>query len=515
MRATLWRLHKWLGVMSCVGVVLWGVSGILHPIMSRLQPKPAQFMPPLQRIDLRDAQPLATVLNTHGMQTITQAGLATVQGVPAYRIALPGTPEALYFNTHTGQVIQAGDARQAEQLARHYTGLATTPIKVSSLITAFDSDYPAVNRILPVWRVEFDQQDGLRAYVDTSQARLVTLSDNTRAVLSPLFRALHNWTFFEGNPLLQVVVISAVLLCVLFSACSGIYFYLLMRPSAARRLSSSPLKRTHRALGIAVSLTAITATVSGFYHLIQTWQRDTQPAPRIEESFAVNVLPSPAWRALAAKSLSRANLARLNGEVVWEITPAGAAMGPRAQVAHLARPHDEHADHAPATKPARSGPASEVILADGTTLANGAEALARDLASRHAGLSKEAIVSVEKITKFGGEYGFVFKRLPVYRVQFSGPGNPRYYVETTTGTLASRVDDWDALEGKSFSYLHKWHLTDAGKDLRDILLALFTLGNVVVAIMGLVLFKRRRKSETTAYPATVPLTSGPIGKAPH
>ena len=38
MRATLWKLHKWLGVVTCVGVVLWGVSGILPPIMSRLQP---------------------------------------------------------------------------------------------------------------------------------------------------------------------------------------------------------------------------------------------------------------------------------------------------------------------------------------------------------------------------------------------------------------------------------------------------------------------------------------------
>ena len=509
MRATLWKLHKWLGVVTCVGVVLWGVSGILHPIMSRLQPKPAQFMPPVQRVALGQARPLAEVLSANGIGRITEAGIATVGGVPAYRIRLAGDTEARYFNTQNAQPLDRGDARYAEQLARHYTGLSGTPVRSSRLITAFDADYPSVNRILPVWRVDFEQDDGLRAYVDTAQTRLVTLSDHTRGVLSPLFRALHNWTFLEESPVLQVGVISVVLVCVLFSACSGIYFYALMRPSAARRLLHAPLKRTHRTLGILVSLTAITASVSGLYHLIQTWQRDAHPVPMIAQDYSVDELNGAAWQTVAAQPLARFALARLEGQAVWQITPAGSPMGPRAQVAHLARSHNEHADHAPAAKPSPGGPASEVILANGTTLAHGAEALAKDLAARYARLPLASIVSVEKITKFGGEYGFVFKRLPVYRVQFSGAANPRYFVETTTGALASRVDDWDALEGKSFSWLHKWHFTDAGKDVRDFLLALFTLGNVVVAVMGLTLFLRRKKSQAQVDPAVVPAAARP------
>jgi hypothetical protein len=115
----------------------------------------------------------------------------------------------------------------------------------------------------------------------------------------------------------------------------------------------------------------------------------------------------------------------------------------------------------------------------------------RALAAFYSGLPDERIVSVQFVTRFEGEYGFIFKRLPVYRVEYATPDHARYYIEPATGALAARIDDGDALEGKTFSYLHKWHVTDKGKDVRDALLALFALGNVAVALMGLTLFTRR------------------------
>jgi uncharacterized iron-regulated membrane protein len=106
-----------------------------------------------------------------------------------------------------------------------------------------------------------------------------------------------------------------------------------------------------------------------------------------------------------------------------------------------------------------------------------------------------SVVQTEFIQKFSGEYGFINKRLPVVKVQFSEPGNPRYYIEPVTGVLAARVDDLDALEGKSFAYLHKWHFTDGGKDLRDFLLALFAFLNVVIAVAGVALYVKRLKKQ--------------------
>jgi hypothetical protein len=162
--------------------------------------------------------------------------------------------------------------------------------------------------------------------------------------------------------------------------------------------------------------------------------------------------------------------------------------------------------------PPQARGASEVLIGShGRKLEANDDTLARHLAASLSGLPQESIRSVDRITKFGGEYGFVFKRLPVHRVEFAASGNPRFYVEVSTGSLAARVDDGDALEGKSFSYLHKWHFTEAGKDLRDFTLATFAFGHVVVALLGMSLFiKRRRRSAPDTAGISAELVTRPM-----
>ena len=41
--------------------------------------------------------------------------------------------------------------------------------------------------------------------------------------------------------------------------------------------------------------------------------------------------------------------------------------------------------------------------------------------------------------QFGGEYGFINKRLPVWKIQFANDAT-RWYVETASGELALRAD---------------------------------------------------------------------------
>jgi uncharacterized iron-regulated membrane protein len=499
MRATLWKLHQWLGLLTCAGVLMWGLSGVMHPLMSRLQPKPATFMPPPQSITLEQAVPLSTVLALRRIAHIEQAGLATIDGEAAYRVQVSGQPVARYFTTERGQEIIDGDSRYAKQLARHYTGLTTQAVTDVRLMTTFDDDYPAVNRLLPVWRVAFDRDDGLRAYIDTSQARLATLSNDTRQTLTQIFQFAHTWSFAEGMPALQVAVMTAILFCVLFSALSGIYFYVILRPGAARRLSGRPLARWHRVISVSVSFFALTAAVSGAYHLFYGFSKRNEAPPVIQQKFEVGSLQGEGWKAVANRPLSRLGIAMLGGRPVWQAMPsnASAASGLRAQVANLAgSAHDEHAHHRNVGMGTLSGPpgkAAPMIIDMQTGESNASvEAVARHLAARYAGRPESDITDTLLITAFGDEYGFLFKRLPVYCIEFSGEAHPRYYVEPSTGALAARIDDGDALEGKSFAYLHKWSFIDINKDVRDALLALFALANVIVACIGFTLFVRRR-----------------------
>ncbi len=61
-------------------------------------------------------------------------------------------------------------------------------------------------------------------------------------------------------------------------------------------------------------------------------------------------------------------------------------------------------------------------------------------------ISNNSITSAKLITKFAGEYGFVNKRLPVWRIETDTDQNDRYYIEAITGTLSLHVQSSDVCE---------------------------------------------------------------------
>ena len=42
MKKQFYLIHKWIGLISFLAIVIWNLSGFLHPIMSWTQPRPVQ-----------------------------------------------------------------------------------------------------------------------------------------------------------------------------------------------------------------------------------------------------------------------------------------------------------------------------------------------------------------------------------------------------------------------------------------------------------------------------------------
>lgn len=490
MRAVLWKTHRWLGMVALVGVLMWGLSGVMHPIMSRLQPVPAQFMPPRLVWSPAEAPNPSARLHALGLRDVHSLHSVTLHGQAHWLTHKDTARPGVLINARTGEVVPDGERLLAEALARHYSGLPDTPVLGTRLLTRFDDHYSAVNRLLPVWEVRFARDDGLRAYIDTRQMRLATLTDHTRHTLSSVFQWAHNWHFLAAWPWLQRAVMSAILLAAATSAITGLTFWWLLRPGATRRLAHRPWRRRHRRLGLLVALTSLSFAVSGAFHLwmktIHTAPVSSQVGSRVSPPEQPLSLPSDAaWqRVQALGAVGRMDLLRNGQQVAWWVQPPGTS-GPKAQVAALAHSHAPSAD----LHGERAGP--WLVDADGQARQNAESALAIALAARHSGLPATNLHAATLVTRFGGEYGFLNKRLPVWRVSAAGPGHPRYYVELGTGALATRVDDLHALEGAVFSMLHKWQLGELPKELRDALAATAALANVGVALIGFGLFWRR------------------------
>jgi hypothetical protein len=219
------------------------------------------------------------------------------------------------------------------------------------------------------------------------------------------------------------------------------------------------------------------------------------------ESTLTQQLNEAVWSQIKAKQLAKLDLFSHSAIPYWyflESSKDGENQMPAAQVASLARDaeHDEHHKNnqqhqAIAPIVMRADVATEEALSHNFTPQQSAEMLARQQVALMSGKSIHDIVSTEWITKFAKEYGFIFKRIPVIKVQMNDADQTRYYIEPATGILSAKVRNIDGFEGFIFAYLHKWSFESINKDLRDILVSVFALSNIVVALLGFYLFTRR------------------------
>lgn len=482
----LFRYHRWFGVVACVAIMMWGASGVMHPIMSRLNPTPVNMQPPQAEVVVHAAVPPSEVLSRADITEVSALRVMAWNDASYYQVSLPGQAQRRYFEVNSGTELVEGDAKYAEYLARHFIGDAQSKLRSESLVTKFDDDYLDINRLLPVYRVDLEREDGLRAYVETNPPRVSALADDRKVMLASLFRIMHNWAFMQGVDGLRMTLISVLLFVALLSALSGIWMYVYMWKRGTLKSQHLPLRRWHRTVGILVSLSVLLFVVSAEWHLLGSKSRTIQPV--LDSHIPVAQIGLP--YIVQHGGWSKINLVQVDGHGAYQLTPIQQRAAPSMSVA-------EH-DHS--VKPVEKKTEQQVVYVDsasGVVLNDADRKLAIQLSAHFSGLSEDKVFNLSRVSKFEGEYGFLNKRLPVWRVEYTTPDHLTYYVETATGTLASIVRDADRAEGWSFSYLHKYHWLDfAGKDVRDFVMGLFGLGNLIIASLGLWLFTRRYKKSS-------------------
>ncbi|MDZ4144268.1 MAG: PepSY domain-containing protein [Burkholderiales bacterium] len=487
-RQRLRGLHRWAGLVACAGLLMWSLSGLLHPVMTRLQPPPATRAAPTHVAQLDLALAPAAAMARAGVDFVDTIRVVSWPQGSFYQLALPGRSELQYLDVNTAQVLDGGDAAYAQYLARHFLGDAESAVTAVERVTRFDSEYSEVNRLLPVYRVRFGRDDGMRAYVDTASSRLATLTDNRKAVLSRLFTNLHTWKFLSGEPRLRLALMGLLVAAIVLTGVLGAWVF---ARDFRRRHDGAPLQRWHRRLGIGVALTTVFLGLSGGHHLLREIGQHPPETPPRDVGYAAKAFTEPPGgflKALNREGVQDITAVRIDTEAVYRITYATQST---ATTAHAVS--DGHASHAPAGRGIKAVTEQRWIRArDGVELPDGARRHALSLARIFSGAAPEAIASLSEQKHFDGEYGFAFKRLPVVRVDYATPGRPRDYLDLRTSTLAARLGAADAAEAWTFDYLHKFEwITPWSPWARDAVAMTFAIGNAAVAVMGLWLWTRR------------------------
>lgn len=225
------------------------------------------------------------------------------------------------------------------------------------------------------------------------------------------------------------------------------------------------LRRFHRWHGLAMTLIIVMASGSGILHTVMTWVQTPPPPPRpaaVIDLSAVNAGPDAIAAALPeAAAPTAVGLRHVDGRPLWQVFCQG-----------------------------RSTPLY-VDTANGALVEDADRAYARNIASTH--LGREDLDDGDLVTSFDNEYLTIFRILPVWRFRASDDRGTRVYVSTLTGSVTRHTDDWKQIEANAFTYLHKWNFI-SNKRLRDAALVTANLALIALALSGLWLFWRTRRS---------------------
>ncbi len=506
--------HRWLALVGGISLLIWGLSGLAHIAMVLFGPQQAQFMPPPAEVALAEARPISVTLAANGIaEALAVKTVPAADGGVLWQVTQEPLAPRRYFTPADGTEIAEGDRAQAEFLARHF--LATERGIVSAqLQTEFDANYPLVNRLLPVWKIEFAGEDGLTAYVHTETSSLAAVNNKAKKALQTTFRLLHTWDWVPpGMDWLRVLVIAAMVGSLFALAATGIIMLVTIR----RKQRAAGARGWHRMASYLLAVPLIMFSVSGIYHLVQSAL--TPPVAQMRMGEPVN-LAGGAWpveqdwaalssgRAIASVALVEGG----QGEPLYRIglAPAPGTMGGGEH------DHSAHGEHAPRPT-ARAVPTTDAqirearftgIKPDGPAIyldaVTGELAPASDreialaLARHFSGAPDEAVSEMELITRFSHEYDFRNKRLPVWRVDYAAPVNASLFVDPASGVLVDRVANWQKPGALIFSMIHKWNfLFPLGRLGLNMTVAGFVIALLLfMAVLGLRMDLARRKRRT-------------------
>jgi hypothetical protein len=522
-RRKIYQWHRTLSLIIAIPVILWALSGFLHPIMTTIRPEVAKQTYNAPAIDSSQLKvSLSDALRINNYPEINSFRIIQIKGNHFYQIKLPGEAVLQYISTIDGKLLQNGDDLYARYLARYFL-LGDSEFKNSKKFASsldskeesehdccviatndvmssdnglmikkivfqkeFDTEYKSINRLLPVYKVDFEREDNIRIYVETAHDRLGLAFDNTRSVFDKLFQIFHNMSWLNSLGNARLVVEISIMSLAFITTIMGIFIFFTSKSKIVSDKPITRMRRNHRYISIFASLFTLLFTFSGAFHAFQKFKPDTRNDFFLENKFSASELDIN-WAKLQQAIqndflIVNISAIRINDQTYLQVYQRNAVDSSGSKKSGGIGLDIQNAIYLNAD--------------DYSILRNGEEVYARYLASVFKDNSNAKPIEVKQITKFAGEYGFVNKRLPVWKIAYDSNYNERFYVETSSNKLSVRIDDREVFEGLSFSFLHKHHFMDfAGKSWRDFSTMFWAAMQVAMIVVGLILWKKAIKAK--------------------
>ena len=461
MKTKLYKFHKKAAWLVFIPIFLWVLSGIMHPLMSNFfKPKLAHRSYKAPAINTNTlGHSIQEALQINNINEVKNVRVTTVNNEQYYQIEQRKS-HPVYIHTKSAKIKEGFDIEYAKYLARYFLNDYKSDIAAVTKLSYYDTHYKRVNRLLPVYKVSFNRSDGMELYIHTTSSRLGTFNNNLRKGYIWLFHHFHNWGFLPEGPI-RILFVSLFSAMAFITSIAGLWIYGLgWKNFKKQKIRNNYLKKrkSHRSYGIIFSIFCLMFSFSGSYHALKKINpdvrhtiQDTTLTPTQYLKYSLNeVIPNN-------NQLTQSSIITFNNHTYYRCVFGNQK---KSQIKYC-------------------------NTQTGTWHDNLDRNYCEILALRFSKLKKTAITATSFITRFKGEYGFINKRLPVYKITFNDSNDTSYYIESSSGKLAALITNSDRTEGFSFAFLHKFHFLDTlGKQTRDLIASLAALSMLLVAFKG-------------------------------
>ncbi len=477
------KWHRWFAWIGGFALLCFALSGLLHPLMSWTGPKAKSFFPPQAIMKVEYAAAIPEILQKHQINQAIMIKVVPSENGAVLQVTDDNTKPRRYFDLDTHNELKDYDKIQAVWLARYYSGLKDTEVSNVKFQTEFNSAYPWVNRLLPVYEISFARDDNLKLFIYTELGALTAITNDYKTSLQTIFRALHTWNFLDDFDYARVLLMLVLLIGIFALLITAINLIFLMK---SRRLTIK--RKIHRVLSYFIWIPLLMFSISGTYHLLHFAYGDNHrglkhanPVMLKDYQFAENLDWLDNLQTVKFNAISIVN--GPDGNLLYRLSiPKGR---PGQAISRQIR-----YDGMPIEKPALYFDAKTGIESDVTD-----REMAILYAKMHQDFELEAVENVSLITRFGPNYDFRNKRLPVWRIDIASDLGDKLFIDPATGMLVDRLVDSNRYEGYSFSFLHKWNFLTPyiGSGYRDIVIVFFISLVLLSTIFGFMMLWRKQK----------------------
>ena len=218
------NIHRYISVPASVFYLMFSFSGAYHALQKFEKYFLNQYQP-VHTFKVEDVN--QNFLELPNLEQLQRISLVKIKGEIYYRVAYYKNPKASYYKVQDLEHLINADEVYAKQRAQEITGLNTENLNEVSLITRYQQNYGFINKRLPVYHVQFNDDLNTQCFVETASGIPGAVVNKVKKREALSFIMLHKFHFLDpigkGN---RDIIIGLAVLAIVFVMFSGLRVFL-------------------------------------------------------------------------------------------------------------------------------------------------------------------------------------------------------------------------------------------------------------------------------------------------